>query len=166
MIAAKALLFAGFASTVIAFQQAGDTDACTPFEACSCKNYFILRAPMYHSAVANAQHFLLQTDTYTGIDATAQEVTVTATGNCNAQGECLGNGAVCANDDQCYSQSFSNLSASDSSTPTDKRASRVFVDFCSPTTGTCGGLGAECYSRNADVEYGGLYVVCDTPGKC
>lgn len=44
------------------------------------------------------------TDNYDGVDANNQPVAVTASGNCNAQGQCLGNGAVCANDDQCYSE--------------------------------------------------------------
>lgn len=38
------------------------------------------------------------------------------------------------------------------------------TDFCSPTTGTCGGSGAECYSRQPEV-YGGNWVVCDSPGE-
>lgn len=49
---------------------------------------------------------LVPTDTYEGVDANNNAVDVTAVGNCNASGQCLGNGAVCANDDQCYSKPF------------------------------------------------------------
>ncbi|KAK9896741.1 hypothetical protein P389DRAFT_211429 [Cystobasidium minutum MCA 4210] len=114
MFASKVLFVAaGLATTYVsAFQQEASAEVCTPFQPCSY--------------------------TYTGFDVGGNEIQVTASGNCNSEGQCLGNGAVCANNDQCY-------------------------NFCSETTGTCGGAGAECYSRAAEA-YPALYIVCDSPG--
>lgn len=103
-------MFAGLAATcAVAFQQQPAPEACTPSEACSY--------------------------TYTGQNMEGADVSVTASGFCNAAGVCLGNGAVCSNDDQCY-------------------------NYCGATTGTCGGAGATCYSQSTDAGF----VTCNSPG--